>query len=620
MLTVMEDQPPTHSHVRLQTRPALANIPESTPRLCQRSPHRCVTTRAPAALLFNQLDLSLHHFPRPGQRGAHHNWIKTLREPKHSIFALKSKKWPFGILLPSKMDSLPDGPRGRSDSTGSSTSQGSRSKTVLRQRLSQLMTCIEDLSSDDEAGEEVSRRLDEAFQLCGRFTPTDAYRLHMVTWNVATAEPPEDITSLLLFDALPPTDLYVIGLQEVRATPAKFMSDLMWEDSWSHLFMNTLAPKGFVKVTSVRMQGLLLLVFAKQMHLPFIRNIQSTYIRTGIFGYWGNKGGVSVRFSFYGHMVCFLNCHLAAHMGNALQRVDELEYILETQEFDMFETPHGVVFCLGDLNFRIQDHGLHFLRSSINGGRLNLLWSKDQLIMMKKKEPFLQEFEEGPLNFKPTYKFDRKSDTYDTSGKKRKPAWTDRILWRVKPKSLPSEDIDEGDEKASMSTVNEDDEDPILVNQNTYTSDMSYGVSDHKPVIATFTMEMRKYWDTPLVCLSPLGVWSADENAPLTYTVLEDFMSSTWDWIGLYKVGFKSASDYESFVWVRENELPEISEVIQISMDKGKIPLLGGEYVLGYYSTNMQSIVGLSADFQIMESKRAAAEGLNPGDINGINK
>ncbi len=37
-----------------------------------------------------------------------------------------------------------------------------------------------------------------------------------------------------------------------------------------------------------------------------------------------------------------------------------------------------------------------------------------QLIMMKLKEPFLQEFEEGPLNFKPTYKFDRNSETYDT--------------------------------------------------------------------------------------------------------------------------------------------------------------------------------------------------------------
>uniref|UniRef100_A0A671WU97 Inositol polyphosphate-5-phosphatase K n=1 Tax=Sparus aurata TaxID=8175 RepID=A0A671WU97_SPAAU len=426
--------------------------------------------------------------------------------------------------------------------------------------------------------------------------------LHMVTWNVATAEPPEDITSLLQLDVQPPADLYVIGLQEVNATPVRFISDMLAEDSWSHVFMDTLAPRGFVKVTSIRMQGLLLLVFAKQIHLPFIRKIQTTYVRTGIFGYWGNKGGVSVRFSFYGHMVCFLNCHLAAHMNYALERVDEFEYILESQDFDISDTPnvldHKVVFCLGDMNFRIADHGLHFIRSSINSGRLNLLWTKDQLTMMKKKEPFLQEFEEGPLNFKPTYKFDRNSDTYDTSGKKRKPAWTDRILWRIKPKPQPSEDDD--DEKASTSTDDGLDEYPLLVAQDKYTSDMSYGVSDHKPVIATFSLELRKCFDIPLVHISPVGVWSADQDALLTYTIQEDFMSSTWDWIGLYKVGFKSASDYETFVWVRENDLPEINEVIQVKCKyEICIPLLSGQYLLGYFSTNMQSILGLSANFQV---------------------
>lgn len=120
------------------------------------------------------------------------------------------------------------------------------------------------------------------------------------------------------------SSVLVCSLQEVKATPIRFISDLIVEDSWSHVFMDTLAPRGFVKVgkvriapctvltctvgvviilgfdvaffslfvvqvTSVRMQGLLLLVFAKQVHLPFIRNIQSTYTRTGIFGYWVNK-------------------------------------------------------------------------------------------------------------------------------------------------------------------------------------------------------------------------------------------------------------------------------------------------------------------------------------------
>lgn len=34
------------------------------------------------------------------------------------------------------------------------------------------------------------------------------------------------------------------------------------------------------------MQGLLLLFFSKLDHVPFIRDIQATYTRTGIFGYW----------------------------------------------------------------------------------------------------------------------------------------------------------------------------------------------------------------------------------------------------------------------------------------------------------------------------------------------
>ena len=53
----------------------------------------------------------------------------------------------------------------------------------------------------------------------------------------------------------------------------------------------------------------------------------------------GNKGGVSVRLSFYGHSLCFLNCHLAAHMQHASQRLDEFERILDVQTFEGPQAP-----------------------------------------------------------------------------------------------------------------------------------------------------------------------------------------------------------------------------------------------------------------------------------------
>lgn len=39
-------------------------------------------------------------------------------------------------------------------------------------------------------------------------------------------------------------------------------------------------------------------------------------------------------------------------------------------------------------------------------------------------------YSEGPLLFRPTYKYDYGSDNYDSSEKMRIPAWTDRILFK----------------------------------------------------------------------------------------------------------------------------------------------------------------------------------------------
>lgn len=58
--------------------------------------------------------------------------------------------------------------------------------------------------------------------------------------------------------------------------------------------------------------------------------------------------------SLYGHMLCFLNCHLAAHMNYATERVDEFEYIMDMQTYDCKKAPtildHRLVKALTGFN------------------------------------------------------------------------------------------------------------------------------------------------------------------------------------------------------------------------------------------------------------------------------
>lgn len=113
----------------------------------------------------------------------------------------------------------------------------------------------------------------------------------MVTWNVGTAMPPDDVTSLLHLgssssDDSDRADMIAIGLQEVNSMINKRLKDALFTDQWSELFMDALGPFNFVLVSTVRMQGVILLLFAKYYHLPFLRDVQTDCTRTGLGGYW----------------------------------------------------------------------------------------------------------------------------------------------------------------------------------------------------------------------------------------------------------------------------------------------------------------------------------------------
>ncbi|XP_076587206.1 inositol polyphosphate 5-phosphatase K [Chaetodon auriga] len=425
------------------------------------------------------------------------------------------------------------------------------------------------------------------------------FRVHIITWNVGSATPPDDITSLLGLNVGDGnTDMYIIGLQEVNSMINKRLKDVLFTDQWSEVCMERLSPFGYVLVTSQRMQGLLLLVFAKYFHLPFLRGVQTETTRTGLGGYWGNKGGVSARMSVFGHTICFLNCHLPAHMENSDQRMEDFESILQQQQFEGQAATgvldHDVVFWFGDLNFRIDDLDMQVVKSAIDNNKFPMLWEKDQLNMAKDSETVLEGFQEGPLKFPPTYKFDVGTHTYDTSGKKRKPAWTDRILWRLRATAPAGPALGAG-KRGSISGLTSG----AKVTQHYYRSHMEYTVSDHKPVSSIFTLQFPYKVDIPLVTIIVEDEWNNIADATAKFKLAPSFSRSSWDWIGLYKVGFKHHKDYVGYVWAKQEEADFHRQEHQVTFTEEELPKGSGDFILGYYSNNMSTIVGVTEPFQI---------------------
>ncbi|CAG5923352.1 unnamed protein product [Menidia menidia] len=423
------------------------------------------------------------------------------------------------------------------------------------------------------------------------------FRVHLITWNVGSATPPDDITSLLGLNVGDGnTDMYIIGLQEVNSMINKRLKDVLFTDQWSEVCMERLSPFGYVLVTSQRMQGLLLLVFAKYFHLPFLRGVQTETTRTGLGGYWGNKGGVSARMSVFGHSICFLNCHLPAHMENSDQRMEDFESILQQQQFEGQAATgvldHDIVFWFGDLNFRINDLDMQVVKSAIDNNKFSVLWEKDQLNMAKDSETVLEGFHEGPLKFSPTYKFDVGTNTYDTSGKKRKPAWTDRILWRQRATAPAASNAGK---RGSISGLTSG----TKVTQHFYRSHMEYLVSDHKPVSSIFTLQFPYKVDIPLVTLIVADEWNSIDDAKAIFKLAPNYSRSSWDWIGLFKVGFKHHKDYVGYVWAKQEEADFQRQEHEVTFTEEELPKGSGDFILGYYSNNMSTIVGVTEPFQI---------------------
>ena len=199
---------------------------------------------------------------------------------------------------------------------------------------------------------------------------------------------------------------------------------------------------------------------------------------SGIGGIYGNKGAIVARMVMDDTSMCFINVHLAAGQSHRAARTADLAAIMEDKAiFPAADKlpyvnggngtgilDHEMVILNGDLNYRI-DQRREVVISSIRSGDLDFLLEHDQLRKeMRGNHAFrLRNFTEPPIYFAPTYKYDPGTNNYDSSDKRRIPAWCDRVLFLKNPRVTP-------------------------LNYQRY----EITCSDHKPVSAGLGMEIKR--------------------------------------------------------------------------------------------------------------------------------
>ena len=147
---------------------------------------------------------------------------------------------------------------------------------------------------------------------------------------------------------------------------------------------------------------------------------------------------------------------------------------------------------------------------------LDSLLPHDQLHdQMRRSKAFHEGWQEGPITFLPTYKYDVGSvGMFDSSEKRRSPSWCDRVLYRTrrqyerameraKKTDRPSEEgkaagtdaqtvlFDYDPDTDGAEDAKQEDEDDDTLKLEYYDSHQRVLSSDHKPITATFKLQYQ---------------------------------------------------------------------------------------------------------------------------------
>ncbi|EDQ87577.1 uncharacterized protein MONBRDRAFT_27082 [Monosiga brevicollis MX1] len=293
------------------------------------------------------------------------------------------------------------------------------------------------------------------------------------TFNMGDVAAPNDLSSWFACQgqgrALPSNsehDILAIGCQEAG----------MAEKDWLALVRQHIGA-GYQQLAFAKLLQIRLVVFVRDQHMNKVSHLQQSVVATGLANKLGNKGGVGIAFFVNQTSFCFINSHLAAGSEKLLKRnTNALDIFSKLQlgqkhlsGFDILNQFHHVFF-FGDLNYRI-NLPVNMVIDDAKRQQYTRLCQYDQLLMQRGSQKMFFGFEEGPIEFPPSYRYKRGTrDVYEYEKQKASgikinvPSYTDRIMWR----SFPN----------------------LYIKQTSYGATTDIMTSDHSPVFATFDIQV----------------------------------------------------------------------------------------------------------------------------------
>lgn len=235
-------------------------------------------------------------------------------------------------------------------------------------------------------------------------------------------------------------DIYAIGFQElVDLNTTNLLlnaGSVEREQAWTNAINNELLneanfkpPTKYLLVDKLKMFGLFMIVYVKQSLIEknTIHDLFKSSVATGLMDMLGNKGSVALSMKLHETRICFVCSHFASDTEKLEKRNSDfraskfrLKFQDEQQQLEGGPVPtgldledHDFIFWFGDLNYRLDNLPLVDTIKHIYGSNFDELLKFDQLSLERVRHRVFENYQEGKIKFKPTYKYLIKSDVYE---------------------------------------------------------------------------------------------------------------------------------------------------------------------------------------------------------------